>query len=340
MFFPDSDGRAAEYLRLAIPLLHKNKLPTTPLNFSLFYNYVAGRSARLKEKIDELLASERDWDVDTSRKLFARFICNCEAGIDEELRHELLLITAEIIGSLVDIAGKTSFFNENIEQAVNKLAASARPEEVLDAVSDIMSNSRALLRDSRLLEQQLVSSSDEMNKLQDELEKVKQDVYLDALTGVFNRRGFDKALRDMLDYYDGKSESFCLIMCDIDHFKEINDNFGHLVGDNVLRTIARSLDVYTKGEDRVCRFGGEEFAVILPDTRVTQAFSLAENLRSRIEKLVLKRPSTGESLGKITVSFGVAGYRPGEDLQDFVHRVDMAMYKAKKLGRNRVVLAD
>jgi len=105
-------------------------------------------------------------------------------------------------------------------------------------------------------------------------------------------------------------------------------------------SIAQLLLKHIRGGDKATRYGGEEFAILLPETRIENARSVAENIRSRIEKLVLKRPRTGEKLRAITASFGVAGFRSGESADELINRCDKALYKAKNQGRNRVIMAD
>ncbi|MES9970163.1 MAG: GGDEF domain-containing protein, partial [Candidatus Thiodiazotropha sp.] len=155
-------------------------------------------------------------------------------------------------------------------------------------------------------------------------------------------RGFDHTLAtvisDVLDRHH--ATNFCLVLIDIDNFKEINDNYGHLLGDKVLRAVAELLTRHTKGKDSCARFGGDEFAILLPDIGSDNARSLAEYLRSVIEKIVLKRPNTGAVMGGISVSIGVAAFRFGENSEDFLNRCDQALYRSKSLGRNRVTLAD
>jgi len=341
LFCRDTADQAGEFFRLAIPLLVKNELPTNPVNFGLFYNYVAGRSARLKEKLDEILKGKKEWSQEDADKLFQRFLYGCDEDTLDDLREDLLVVVAQVVGAVVDIAGKTAVSNAKIEKHMEKLASSRKITDVLSAVSSILSDSRSLMTETKQLETHLSSSSDEMVRLKEELECVRHEVFLDALTGILNRRGFDQTLKKLVaDAQDKGALSFSLILIDLDHFKQINDSHGHLIGDKVLKAIGGLLGKHTKGADFCARYGGEEYAILLPETRITNAFNLAENLRVGISKLVLKRPSTGEKMADITASFGVAAYRSGEAAEDFVGRVDKALYRAKHLGRNRVVLAD
>ena len=166
----------------------------------------------------------------------------------------------------------------------------------------------------------------------------------DALTGVYNHRHFQQRLQEELDRamrnaVAGRPRPVALIMADLDHFKQINDRFGHPSGDEVLRTFARLVARVLRSSDVVCRYGGEEFVVILPETDAAQAQAVAERLRESVERSYFIG-ADGTSLGPITASFGVAAHHEGvPSRSDLVRRSDEALYLAKAQGRNRVVVA-
>jgi diguanylate cyclase len=129
-------------------------------------------------------------------------------------------------------------------------------------------------------------------------------------------------------------------MIDIDHFKKFNDTYGHLIGDEVLRVVARLLRENVKGRDTPARYGGEEFAVILPQTSLNHAAKLAEQIRNTLASRKVHDKRTDASYGTLTVSIGAAKFQPGEPLDPLVQRADQALYRAKNQGRNRVVTED
>ncbi len=126
-----------------------------------------------------------------------------------------------------------------------------------------------------------------------------------------------------------------LIIADIDRFKRINDNYGHLTGDTVLKLISKLIQRHIKGRDIACRFGGEEFIMALPETKMDGGFALAEQIRTSLEKVRWHSKSSGKDIGTITISLGVAQLIPGEDLNVLIARADKALYAAKQNGRNR-----
>ena len=127
-----------------------------------------------------------------------------------------------------------------------------------------------------------------------------------------------------------------LIMCDIDHFKRVNDMFGHHVGDEIIRALAGVIEASVRETDTVARYGGEEFAIILPGTKQQGAKETAERIRLKFGAKQFSIRDTKQKIGQVTASFGVAEYRPGDDVQTFVQKADAMLYEAKARGRDRV----
>jgi diguanylate cyclase (GGDEF)-like protein/hemerythrin-like metal-binding protein/PAS domain S-box-containing protein len=157
----------------------------------------------------------------------------------------------------------------------------------------------------------------------------------DKLTGLWNRRHFEQLAGVEIARCRRYSHMASLVMVDIDHFKSVNDRFGHDVGDRTLTSVARALREALRGSDSVCRWGGEEFVVLLPAISATGAVRMADRLRAVVEMLDL-----GPTPGRVTVSAGVAQLGPGEELAKWLKRADEALYRAKALGRNRVELSE
>jgi diguanylate cyclase len=340
-YYPDSHERAREIFRLTVALLSKHKLIINPINFSLAYHYVNGEDPAFNERMGELLETEGAWQDEAVAILFRHYVCSCDEAVLKDLREELMDIVAHTLGAMIDLTGRTSVANEKIKSHIDILAESNRIESVMQAVSKIIAETRCLVTETNQFETQLVSSTEEVEKLKEELSYARQEAMLDPLTGIMNRRGFDQTLKSMIREVDQKRVGkICLVLIDIDKFKEINDNHGHLLGDKVLRAVSELLTRHTKGKDACARYGGDEFAILLPDIGSNNARNLAEYLRTVVEKIVLKRPNTGSVVGGISISIGVAAYRLGETDEDLLNRCDQALYRSKSRGRNRVTLAD
>ena len=340
IFEDDTTEQASEYLRLALAKLSQLQLTANPVNYALLYTYVAGKDLTLNEKIDELIKEDGGLDHEKANLLFKQNICLAEEEADNQLRQELLMMMAPIIGSLVDIAGKTAISKHELEDHIQALAKTSDPRETLQIAANILSETRKFVAEAQEFESSLNQTTREIRYLKDELENARKQATIDVLTGLSNRRAFDEALTEAKQANDKQSENFCLMIIDIDHFKQVNDNHGHLVGDKVLIGVARQMMKNMRGGDFLARFGGEEFAVILRETPITGAFTVSENLRKSIERLKLKHVKSGELIENVTVSIGVANFRRGESEVEFIARCDEALYRAKSHGRNRTVIAD
>ena len=158
----------------------------------------------------------------------------------------------------------------------------------------------------------------------------------DGLTLLANRRSFDISLAQEIENAAAKGHELCLVLADIDHFKKVNDTFGHQVGDGILQTFASLISNNVKGRDIAARYGGEEFALILPNTAPESAVKLVDKIRQELETSRLVIKSTGKAVGKVTSSFGISRYVPGADSEKMIRKADEKLYEAKNNGRNRI----
>ena len=180
----------------------------------------------------------------------------------------------------------------------------------------------------------LASAKNEIGHLKVQLAESQNAAIYDSLTGLLNRHAFDTELSA---YLEADTKGLCLILCDIDHFKNFNDTWGHLLGDQVLKAVGRKINESMRDKNTAYRFGGEEFVMLLPNTNIRIARHFAETIRKKFEKLSLKDKRSGQVINNITASFGVVESKPNETLTDLIARADDYLYKAKSLGRNRVL---
>lgn len=166
---------------------------------------------------------------------------------------------------------------------------------------------------------------------QEELERLAN---LDSLTGLLNRRAILRRLNDEIKRAKRYKKNLCLLMLDIDHFKHVNDQYGHLTGDEIIQDVAALMRGNIRDTDASGRYGGEEFITILPETDLSSARDMAERLRKLVEAAEMK-DSEGNVFG-VTISQGLSSYKPGDDEYSLVSRADDALYRAKENGRNRV----
>lgn len=164
--------------------------------------------------------------------------------------------------------------------------------------------------------------------------KLKRLASYDDLTGIYNRREGRKQLKKLARFCTRKKRALTVMLIDLDNFKSINDNFGHDSGDTILKIAADCLSNHSRSNDVLCRYGGEEFLIILPETGKKEALSIAERHRKALSKLSI--PVTGNKSLHITASFGVSELTLDDTDQELMKQADIALYKAKDLGKNRV----
>ena len=316
-------------------------VPADPSGFELWYTYATGRDEKLNRRINRLIEDKGRLTVDDQDKICDEFLqtTRVESAVEEagsKVSHEV----DNVVKLLGELILSTARGRGDVADAKSQLANS-RDEEAVRAISDALINSlRAIELHHTALEERLIASKREIEAAQQALATATAEANLDVVTGLATRRRFNSMLEQATEASNNSGEPLSLLMIDIDHFKKFNDRFGHLMGDSVLRLIGVTLKQSIKGQDTAARYGGEEFAVILPQTSLEGAAELAEQIRRRIIGRELKQRFTGESLGGITVSIGIATYRRGERPLTMIDRADAGLYQAKRAGRNCIRTED
>jgi diguanylate cyclase len=254
------------------------------------------------------------------------------AGIEREVSINL----DRIIALLKNHSEVSRIYSVSLETAGRNLIEITSPEQLRVAVGYLITENNKMRKETGNLQSNLKESHSKIENLRENLEIAEEVGMRDSLTSLWNRRAFDKMLALQVETAPEKNSPLCLVLADIDHFKKINDNFGHLIGDEILRLVASTISKNVKGRDFVARFGGEEFALILPQTSLENALKLAMQMKHQLEiqKWVISKRN--EVVGTVTASFGVAQLRPNELLQAFLGRADKKLYEAKAAGRNRI----
>ncbi len=327
---------SSEFLRLSLPLMSKNDVPVTPPNYAVWYEYVAGVNEPLQREIDSLVDKGVAVDEDMTRELHRKFVQSFDQERFDRARQSLKAIVAEI-GDTMRVAGdEVDRYQESLGDYSNRMSGEMNVGDLRGIVKALTVETQAVRDTSAEVHERLKESRKEAEALREELEKAKEEASTDALTGLANRKAFDFAMERLAADPERQAQPNCLLMGDIDHFKKVNDTYGHLLGDKVIKYVASTMKQSVKGKDLVARFGGEEFAVLLPNTHLDGAMALAETIRSTIENGRLVRADTRQPIGAVTISIGVARYRPGESTNSLIGRADEALYRAKNGGRNQV----
>ena len=328
---------AAEYLRLTLPLMSRHKVPAIPQNYAVWYSYASGDIPELKAEIDQRIAAKAEFSADVNARLYQKYIADHDIDGVERIRGDLNQILREVGSSLHDAGNNATSFGGTLGSVATEVARQDDLRDIRKLLETLIDETRTMQTVTTGMQSQFASKAKEIEELQNQLQHERQRANTDPLTGLYNRFALlDRLSEAVSEMAEGAPPS--LVMLDIDRFKKINDTHGHLIGDRVIRFVAQVMGKNIKGKDTAARYGGEEFTVLLPETTSQGAKSVAESIRQIVSQAQLVRADNKKPLGQITVSAGVATYRPGEDVMEFINRADRALYRSKNAGRDRVTV--
>lgn len=319
----------------------KNGIESTPHNYTVWYSYVSGLLPELTRSIDTMIAEGRPFTEQVCAELYERFFdTHRQFGLLQQTSANFERAVEQVMRCINTAARDAQAFNKTLDDASAGLGDGVGEESVRAIVANLLVETQRAAEKNQTLEARLSESSGEIAQLRENLEVVRREALTDALTGIPNRKFFDTRLRECAAASLESGEPMSLLLLDIDYFKKFNDTYGHQVGDQVLRLVAKTLTECLKGRDTPARYGGEEFVIILPQTRLENAVTVAEQIRRTMARHKVVRKDTGADYGIIAISVGASVYQAGEPLQALIKRADAALYHAKHTGRNRVVAED
>ncbi len=343
MLYSQYVDRAQRFRDLTLKRIDKDGLLPMPENYELWFVYYSRSDPELVKAVDFLVEkSGGKLSDEQCYKLFHQFLSgHREEAVVLHAGDKIKDTINDVNVAVYSAKENAAKYTKKLKVANKEIGGSKSKEEIGQILSGVVSDTNHMIENNKHLEEMLEHSSKEMEKMRHDLEVARKEAMTDPLTGLANRKAFDQEIIRLTELANNKEEPyvFSMILLDIDHFKEFNDNFGHQIGDQVLKLIARTLKDSVKGRDLAVRYGGEEFAILLPETNIQGGLKVAEILRREVEAKELVNRATGKKIAKITFSAGVAGYFKGEEIEDFIKRVDVALYEAKKAGRNQVVAA-
>jgi len=334
----DEHERTMAFAEVALGQIRSLRQTAVPRNYEIWYVYATGYNAPLNKIINETLARSGKLTEADLEQIYDTYLSHIKTTdrIDK--------VGARVIGEiddvmvlLTDALGMSASYNASLDGATQKLSSAKSREQVKAVVQSLMKSTHEMRETNKALEERLTLSKSEISNLQQSLEAIRAESLTDPLTGLGNRKYFDRMIEMEVQNAQAAGEPLSLLMFDIDHFKSFNDSYGHLTGDQVLRLVGLSLKQTIKGRDITARYGGEGFAVVLPNTALRQALTVADHIRRAVMAKELKKKSTGEILGRVTISVGVSMLKPGDDTDSLIERADACLYAAKRNGRNRVV---
>ncbi|MCJ2127233.1 sensor domain-containing diguanylate cyclase [Methylobacterium sp. J-077] len=332
--------RSLALAKRAHDLIHDYGPSATPRAYAVWYAYVSGELPLLGDSVKRLTTqngclTESDIDDLHEAYLDGRQLTSAAGDVSLGVLDEIAAVTEILDLSL----GSTAQYGEALRGLAQDLAQEGMPTRARlgEIVSTLVSTTREVAVNNRVLEARMRETRSEIETLREKLEASRLESLTDALTGLANRKHFEEMLKASVEAARAGAAPMSLIVLDIDFFKRFNDLYGHLTGDQVLRLVAIVMRENAGKQAQLARFGGEEFGILLPRADRALARQVAETVRASVMGRELVKRSTGESLGKVTVSLGIAVLHASDSPASLLERADLCMFAAKRAGRNRVV---
>ena len=332
----DSPKTVGEIAKKVILNTTDRSIPLTPENYHVWFEYFLGSNQKLNISIDELINSGNSFSQEVNDRLYNEYLKGDKTEILQEVHRETHKIFQNIFQTTLSTSDLTSNYSAKMEEYSIKLDEANDLTQIQNFIVNIIKETNDMAESSRQLNQQLEEATSQIENLNKKLEETEKEVLLDALTGLNNRKAFDRKIKELYEKHEKKEGFFSIIIMDIDFFKKFNDQYGHHIGDEVLAIVGLNLKKNLKGKDFSARYGGEEFIALLPNTTLHNACVVADQIREEISKQRLKIKKTGQSIGNITISMGVSKIHERDTTTSVVERADAALYLAKDSGRNNV----
>jgi diguanylate cyclase len=326
--------------KTAVALMGECDVPATPDNFELFYAYACGDNPAIGQVMGSHIAAHKPFSMALLQDLRMRCLSSARTARAMESLSTNMSDAINAVLVKLEAAGREAVhYSNQLNAASGELDNQRSPDDLRDLVAGLIGATRAMEERTKSLEGELQRSSEQVSELRTKLDSVRKESLTDPLTGISNRKAFDDAVAQAMAPI-AEGELVSVLLCDIDHFKKFNDNWGHQTGDQVLKLVANCLSDNVKGRDTAARYGGEEFAVLLRGIALGDATKIADQIRATVETKKLVKKSTGDILGSITISIGIAQFHGSEAPEIVIRRADACLYGAKHHGRNLVVGED
>lgn len=329
------------FARRALEEMERWNVWPTPLNFELWLHCVSDPDGRLGKALIKIVTAGGPFTEEVAEGLAAEHLPRMR--LSDEIQDAGAQLSRELqsfAGAMAQARQTQEDYGRTLAGASENLAQGADGGALHDLVSNLTAATQKVQKENSTLEQRLQESTLEVTRLREHLEQVRRDAMTDALTQIANRKAFDEGLLRACVESEADGGTVTLAVLDIDHFKRFNDTWGHQTGDQVLRYVASILGRTALKPRLAARYGGEEFGIIFPGEAADHVMAAMEAVRAEIASRLLKRRSTNEELGAVTVSVGVAERRRGEKPSALVERADAALYESKRSGRNCVTNAE
>lgn len=304
-----------------------------PQTYTVWYEHLSGMNPRLSSELERRLAMRESLGDEDIWRLHANYVIARDAEALERMHQRLQTLLSDTASAASTAEIEANQFTQTLQIHRDQLQRPLAIDLITNIVAELITDTERMRVVTQELSEQLDRSTQETRQLSEQLEKAEHQAKLDPLTGMLNRRGLEERARSSL-------AGAVMLLADIDHFKVLNDTYGHLLGDKVLRSVAEVIRESIKGRDIAARIGGEEFAILLPDTTLDGATILAKRICAATASRSIRRHGKDQAVDRVTLSIGVAAGTASDSLETLLDRADKAMYAGKRAGRNRVSLCE
>ncbi len=318
--------------------LKDNKIPTVPKFYDLWFTHLTGHKKLLSKAINDALADNSDLSIELIENIYDKFLCPSKSGEKvSEVGDKIEIELKDVLDLMTGISQSTGNYVDVLDGIVGEVKNVSSAEQLGKLLYAVVQATSEMAHNTKQLDEKLKDSYHQINDLNHKLREIRSENFTDELTRIPNRKRYNEFLKQSIENANRHQVPFCLVMVDIDHFKKFNDTYGHQIGDQVLTLVAQTLQSHISDDHLAARYGGEEFSIILPNMSIPEALKIADKIRISVMNRELYQKSTDMSLGKITISLGIANYRAGETGDALVERADKLLYQAKAEGRNKAI---
>jgi diguanylate cyclase len=337
MRYLQSRENSSELLRLALPLMAQQTAGFHPVSYSLWYEHVAGINPRLSQQLSTRLEAATPLTDEDVYRLYSHFIADRDLEDHERWQQQLRSLMDAVSQDTAEVGRHTGEYGTALRDRQAELGRITSLESARGVLDRLAQETECMQATVLELARRFAERVREVERLSHDLQRAQSEALLDPLSGLKNRRGFERAVHAI--FASGETEEVAILVVDVDRFKTLNDTYGHLLGDKVLRAVAHILQTNIKGRDVAARLGGDELAILLPGTTERGAEALAEQIRVAVAAGRIHRTDGQDLKGIVTVSIGIAVGKATESFEALLERADAALYRAKREGRNRVAVA-
>lgn len=334
--YKESKEQSAELLRRVLVLMGQHDASFNPVSFTVWYEFAAGMNAGLTQAIEEALQTEPRLGNATLERLYQTCVVNLDPVPLQRISVELQRMMTGMAASALRTGDQAGVFGEQL-RGLSAALSSSDLLAMSPLVNETLAGTAQMKSVAHELEQQVLVSRREIETLQVDLVRARDEALLDPLTRILNRKGFDQQLTELLRLPLKPNRLHGLIMLDIDHFKNVNDTYGHVMGDRVIQAVGEVLRHCACDQvHAVARYGGEEFAILLANATLAESVRLAEFVCQQVRAMKVRDRRTQDVILTVSISAGVASLQAGDDASALIERADAALYRSKQAGRDRV----